>query len=58
MAAENLRKRLSAMLREDIDTSLKEMRGFVKKEGISLTDAYTAELTKQQTLLDILNLIE
>jgi len=56
-AAESVRKRLGEMLQEDIDESLKRMRGFVESQP-NLTEAYAAELAKQQTLLDILKLIE
>lgn len=57
LAAENLRKRLIFLLEEDVNSSLKRMRGFVKGGQPNLTESYASELAKQQTLLDIINLL-
>ena len=57
MAAENVINRLVEMLEEDIDTSLKRMRGFAFDNIPNLSEAYAAELAKQETLLDIVKLL-
>jgi hypothetical protein len=57
MAAENVINRLVEMLNEDIEASLKRMRGYATDDIPNLSEAYAAELAKQETLLDIVKLL-
>lgn len=57
MQATLTKERLTAMLEEDIEISLKNMRSFVDKDISNLSEAYAAELAKQETLLDIIKLL-
>lgn len=53
-----MRERLSVMLQEDVDASLSKMRKYAVGEVLNLPEAYAHELSKQQTLLDIIKLIK
>ncbi len=56
-AATLLRERLVAMLEEDVQSSIKEMRKFIDQDRKNLTEAYATELAKQQAILDVIKLL-
>lgn len=59
MQAALLRERLIALLEQEIDKSLKEMKEAAKSGTIqNLTEYYTAELSRQSALEDVIKLIQ
>jgi hypothetical protein len=52
-----VREALAKMLHQRVETSLAKMRAFAHVMP-NLSEAYAAELSKQQTLLDIVKLIK
>jgi len=53
-----MRERLVVLLRQDIEASLIKMRSYALEVMPNLSEAYAAELSKQQNLLDIIKLIK
>lgn len=53
-----LRDRLVALLEDDINKSMMEMRDAARGGVINLTEYYTDELARQRTLEDVIKLIK